>query len=199
VNILFVALGINGSSTGNPMAGGTGRLSQTSVVKIESGSGSKENDRQSLKTSEKTTAILQKLPTIVGWFLLFFVGGFLLYGSMFAAIGSAVDQDSGETQQFMLPVTVPLIISIAVSATIINNPQSPMAFWMSMIPFTSPIIMMMRIPFGVPVWQILLSVGILFATFAVMLYFSAKIYRIGIISYGKRFTFKDLWTWMRQA
>jgi ABC-2 type transport system permease protein len=131
-------------------------------------------------------------------FIYFFLGGYLLYGSLFAAIGGAVDNET-DTQQFMLPITVPLILSIILAQVIIQNPNGGVAFWFSMIPFTSPIIMLIRIPFGVPVWEIVLSMSLLAATFIGTTWLAGKIYRIGILMYGKKVNYKELWKWIRYS
>ena len=136
------------------------------------------------------------LTVMIGTFLFYFLFGYLLYGALFAAIGSAVDNET-DTQQFMLPVTVPLILSLVVAQTVIQNPESPLAFWLSMIPLTSPVIMMVRIPFGVPTWQIALSAGILILGFLGATWLAAKIYRTGILMYGKKSNYKELWKWIR--
>ncbi len=129
-------------------------------------------------------------------FLFYFLGGYLLYSSLFAAVGGAVDHDA-DVQQFMLPVSIPLIFSVAMTGVIANQPDGALALWMSMIPFTSPVIMMMRIPFGVPYWQIGLSAGILVLTFIFTTFLAGKIYRIGILIYGKKVGYSDLWKWIR--
>ncbi len=136
------------------------------------------------------------LPVMIMAFLCYFLFGYLLYGALFAAIGSAVDNET-DTQQFMLPVTVPLILSIVVAQTVIQNPESPLAFWMSMIPLTSPVIMMVRIPFGVPTWEIALSIGLLVLGFLGTTWLAAKIYRTGILMYGKKSNYQELWKWIR--
>ena len=128
-------------------------------------------------------------------FIFYFLGGYLLYASLFAAIGGAVDNDA-DTQQFMLPVSIPLILAVAMSGVIINQPDSSLAFWMSMIPFTSPITMMMRIPFGVPVWEILLSMGLLVAGFIFSTWVAGKIYKTGILMYGKKISYGVIWKWL---
>ena len=128
-------------------------------------------------------------------FLFYFLGGYLLYSSLFAAIGGAIDHDT-DSQQFMLPVSIPLIFSIALSGVIINQPDSALAFWMSMIPFTSPITMMMRIPFGVPMWQIYLSMGILIAGFIFTTWIAGKIYKTGILMYGQKVSYAIIWKWL---
>jgi ABC-2 type transport system permease protein len=129
-------------------------------------------------------------------FFAFFILGYLLYASMFSAVGSAVDNET-DTQQLVLPVTLPLIIGLLIMVNTFQYPDSNLSFWGSMIPFTSPMVMMARVPFGVPAWEMILSILILFATFLGMTYISAKIYRIGILSYGKKASWKDLWKWIK--
>lgn len=128
-------------------------------------------------------------------FIFYFLGGYLLYGAMFAAIGAAVDNET-DTQQFMMPVTIPLILSIVMAQFVINNPEGPIAFWFSMIPFTSPIIMMVRIPFGVPYWELALSMAILSVSFVAAVWLSGKIYRTGILMYGKKVSWGEMWKWL---
>ncbi|MDP2722360.1 MAG: ABC transporter permease [Bacteroidales bacterium] len=128
-------------------------------------------------------------------FIFYFLAGYLMYASLFAAIGGAVDNDA-DTQQFMLPVSIPLIFAVAMSGVIVNQPDSSLAFWMSIIPFTSPITMMMRIPFGVPEWQILLSMGLLVAGFIISTWIAGKIYKTGILMYGKKITYGVVWKWL---
>jgi ABC-2 type transport system permease protein len=136
------------------------------------------------------------IPVMLISFLIYFLGGYLLYASMFAAIGGAVDNET-DTQQFMMPITVPIILALVMMPSVIENPSGPLAMWLSMIPFTSPISMMMRIPFGVPVMQIIASMLILVATFVGMTWAAGKIYRTGILMYGKKVTYKELWKWLR--
>jgi len=133
---------------------------------------------------------------IVG-FVVYFVLGYLLYASFFAAIGSAVENEA-DTNQLQMPVTVPLLIAFFIAFYAFKAPDSPVVFWGSMIPFTSPIVMLARIPFGVPVWELAVSVLLLLVTFIVCGWASAKIYRIGILMFGKKTGFKDLWKWLRQ-
>ena len=118
-----------------------------------------------------------------------------MYGSLFAAIGSAVDAEA-DSQQFILPVTIPLIISFLLIQPIMDNPDGSLAFWMSIIPLTSPIIMMVRIPFGVADWQLILSMSILVISFILSTNIAAKIYRTGILMYGKKISYKELWKWL---
>lgn len=129
-------------------------------------------------------------------FLLYFAGGYLLFASIYAAIGGAVDSED-DTQQFMWPVTIIILIPVMLIANIINEPSGPIAFWLSIIPFTSPVTMMMRLPFGVPAWQLVLSLLLLFGGFVVMTWLSGKIYRTGILMYGKKVTWKEIIKWIK--
>jgi ABC-2 type transport system permease protein len=136
-------------------------------------------------------------PYILGTFLFYFIGGYLVYSALFAAVGSAVDNET-ETQQFMFPITLPLIFTFIVGMNlIVNNPDSPLAFWLSIIPFTSPIAMMIRIPFGVPAWELALSMTLLIAGFIFTTWVASRIYRVGILMYGKKVTYKELAKWFR--
>ncbi len=130
-------------------------------------------------------------------FIVYFVLGYLLYASFFAAIGSAVENEA-DTNQLQMPVTVPLLLAFFIALYAFNAPDSPIVWWGSMIPFTSPIVMLARIPFGVPTWELVLSGGLLVGTFVACAWVSAKIYKIGILMFGKKTTFKDLWKWLRQ-
>ncbi len=133
---------------------------------------------------------------ILWCFLLYFIGGYFLYSAMFAAVGSAVDSET-DTQQFATPISLMLIIPMICSSLIANAPDSSLALWMSMIPFTSPVGMMLRIPFGVPIWQIAVSVTILFATFILFTWFASKVYRTGILMYGKKVSWKEIFRWIK--
>ena len=130
-------------------------------------------------------------------FIIYFVLGYLLYASLFAAIGSAVENEA-DTQQLQMPVTIPLLLAFFIAFYAFKAPDSQVVFWGSIIPFTSPIVMLARIPFGVPFWELALSIGLLLVTFVVMAYVSAKIYKVGILMYGKKTTFKDLYKWLKQ-
>ena len=134
---------------------------------------------------------------ILGLFFVYFIFGYLLYASLFAAIGSAVENE-GDTQQLQLPLTIPLMLGYMIALYAFRAPDSSIAFWGSIIPFTSPIVMISRLPFGVPAWEIILSVALLVATFAFCAWASAKIYRVGILMFGKKSTWKDLWKWLKQ-
>ena len=144
------------------------------------------------------SAMNQPWLLIIFCFIFYFITGYLLYASVFAAIGSAVDNET-ETQQFMLPVTVPIIIGLMVAMGTMQNPDSPVAFWCSMIPLTSPIVMMARIPFGVPFWQIGISMLLMVVTFIGFVWMAAKIYRTGILMYGKKTSWKEMWKWLRYS
>lgn len=133
---------------------------------------------------------------IVVMFVIYFLGGYLLYASLFAAIGSAVDNET-DTQQFSMPIMLPIIFAIYAGIFSAENPDGPLAFWCSMIPFTSPIVMMVRLPFDVPFWQIALSVGILILSFVGTTWMAGKIYRTGILMYGKKVTWKEMWKWLK--
>ncbi len=129
-------------------------------------------------------------------FVVYFLGGYLLYGALFGAIGAAVD-DQTDTQQFMFPITMPLILSYIIGITVIlRNPDGPVAFWMSMIPFTSPIAMVIRLPFGVPLWQLALSITLLIIGFIGTVWVAARIYRVGVLMYGKKITYRELSKWL---
>jgi ABC-2 type transport system permease protein len=131
-------------------------------------------------------------------FFLFFIFGYLLYASLFAAIGSAVENEA-DTQQLQIPVTIPLLIGFFVAFYAFRSPESSLVWWFSMIPFTSPIVMLARIPFGVATWELILSIGLLILTFVACAWVSAKIYKVGILMYGKKSTFKDLWKWLKES
>nr|WP_320118260.1 ABC transporter permease [uncultured Marinifilum sp.] len=139
---------------------------------------------------------LAYVASILGAFVFFFLGGYLLYSALFAAVGSAVDNET-ETQQFMMPITIPLILALYIGFAVAKNPESSLAFWGSIIPFTSPIVMLVRIPFGVPLWELLLSMVLLIGTFLFITWIAAKIYRTGILMYGKKVSYKEIWKWLR--
>ena len=130
-------------------------------------------------------------------FIIYFALGYLLYASLFAAIGSAVENEA-DTTQLQMPITLPLMLAFFIALYAFNAPDSQIVWWGSMIPFTSPIVMLARIPFGVPMWELALSIALLVMTFGACGWLSAKIYKIGILMFGKKTTFKDLWKWLRQ-
>jgi len=131
-------------------------------------------------------------------FLFFFIFGYLLYASLFAAIGSGVENE-GDSSQLQIPITIPLMLGFFVALYAFKAPDSSLVFWFSMIPFTSPIVMLARIPFGVATWELVLSIVLLVGTFIVCAWASAKIYKVGILMYGKKSTFKDLWKWLKMS
>ena len=145
-----------------------------------------------------SSAMNQPWGLIIVCFIFYFVTGYLLYASVFAAIGSAVDNET-ETQQFMFPVTIPIILGLMVAMGTMTNPESSLSFWFSMIPLTSPIVMMARISFGVPYWQIAVSMFIMLITFGAFVWMAAKIYRTGILMYGKKTSWKEMWKWLRYS
>lgn len=156
----------------------------------------KNLDIQQIATEVSHILLDMNYVGIIGVFVFFFLFGYIFYSSMYAAIGSAVDNET-ETQQFTLFAVVPLMLGLYGSFTIMNNPDGPMAFWLSIIPFTSPVAMIARIPFGVPLWEILLSIFLLIASTLLMVFIASKIYRVGILMYGNKATLKEIWKWIR--
>jgi ABC-2 type transport system permease protein len=164
------------------------------------------NPNDPLDVSIEKSAVLDAMdavtsinfPVIIGGFLFYFLFGYLLYSALFAAIGAVVDNET-DTQQFMLPLTVPLILSITLAQNIASDPDGPLAFWLSTIPFTSPIAMMIRLPFGVSFWEIALSSSLVILAFIGTTWFAAKVYRTGILMYGKKPTYKEIWKWFRHS
>ncbi|TGE25597.1 ABC transporter permease [Hymenobacter aquaticus] len=191
------------------VAARTGQLSAPATVDAAGAAGPAQVGTAATPTKKKESAAARfqqsfsaglaslNLPLILGSFLFYFLGGYLFYGALFGAIGSAVDNET-DTQQFMLPITMPLILTIIIAqSVIIRDPNGTVAFWMSMIPFTSPIAMMMRIPFGaVPGWQLLLSMSLLIAGFVFTIWLAGRIYRVGILMYGKKVNYRELSRWM---
>ena len=190
-------------STALEMTGGEG-LEMTGGEGLEATTDSLAVPADSLAAAEPTgmEAVMStignlNLGLILVAFLIFFVFGYLLYASLFAAIGSGVENE-GDSTQLQLPVTIPLMIGFFVALYAFKAPDSQLVFWFSMIPFTSPIVMLARIPFGVATWELILSIVILILTFVGCAWASAKIYKVGILMYGKKSTFKDLWKWLKQ-
>lgn len=178
--LMFVAnsvLGLNTSTPTTELAMQTGKLADLKLYIAE----------------------IAKLPllSLVLYFIIYFIGGYFLYSSLYAAIGAAVDNET-DTQQFMFPVIMPLMLGVYIGFfTVMNEPHGTVATIFSMIPFTSPIVMLMRIPFGVPFYQIALSIALLFATFIGIVWIASKIYRVGILMYGKKPTWKELLKWLK--
>ena len=138
-------------------------------------------------------------PVILGSFLFYFIGGYLFYSALFAAIGSVINEDPQEAQSLMLPITMPIIFGFIIMTSNIDTPDSPAMFWASIIPFTSPIVMMARIPTGPPLWEIALSMSLLIGGFIFTTWFAGKIYRTGILLYGKKASWKEMITWIRRS
>ena len=134
---------------------------------------------------------------IILCFFFFFVVGYLIYASLYAAMGSVVDNES-DSQQYTLPITLPLLLSIIVVPSIANNPNGSLAFWFSMIPLTSPVSMLVRLPAGVPLWQVFLSMGLAVAFLVFCIWFAAKVYRMGILMYGKKVSWREIFKWLRK-
>ena len=156
-----------------------------------------------LQAAEPVSELVQGLtainfPLLIGMFLFYFVFGYLLYASLFAACGALVDQGT-DSQSFSLPVTIPLLLTFLLLPAMINEPSGGLSTWLSIIPFTSPVAMLFRIPFGVPILQLVLSMVLLVATFPLCTWVAAKIYRSGILLYGKKITWKDLFSWFRRG
>ena len=138
-------------------------------------------------------------PVMISLFFFYFIGGYLIYAALFATIGAAVDNET-DSQQFLLPIMTPLYLAYFLSTMMIENPESPAAFWGSIIPFTSPIVMMVRVSMGIEssqYWELALSMILLVLGFLATTWFASKIYRVGILMYGKKVSYKELWKWLR--
>ncbi|MBV8328673.1 ABC transporter permease [Chryseobacterium sp.] len=153
-------------------------------------------DITQLATQISHSLLEMNFPLIIFVFIIFFLLGYIFYSSIYAAIGSAVDNET-ETQQFTLFAVLPLMLGMYGSFSLMNNPDGPLGFWLSIIPFTSPVAMIARIPFGVPAWQIALSIALLLGTTIFMIFVAGKIYRVGILMYGNKATLKELWKWVK--
>ena len=188
--------------------GGLLMMITTFVLGLESGStmpteamssGAIPLDTDIVATIQNYIGEILKMPLITMFvsFIVFFIGGYFLYSSLYAAIGAAVDNET-DSQQFLFPIMLPLMLAVYVGFfTVINDPHGTVATVFSMIPFTSPIVMLMRIPFGVPVWQIIVSVCLLFATFILFVWLASKIYRVGVLMYGTKPSWKELYKWLK--
>lgn len=200
---LWVVLSI-GIYQGILLTFGGESLNQLQKQKTEQVESSLPDSNLSAMNPDKMTEVVEQLqnkmntidfPVVIGCFIFFFLGGYLLYGSLFAAVGAAVDNET-DTQQFMMPITIPLIISIVIAQLVMDNPDGQLAFWGSLFPLTSPILMMVRVPFGVDTWEVVLSMVILIISFIGTTALAGKIYRIGILMYGKKPTFKEIGKWI---
>ncbi|MEW6469005.1 MAG: ABC transporter permease [Bacteroidota bacterium] len=159
----------------------------------------KSDGEQKLENAELTQIYMDVMsrnyPVLIAVFIFYFLGGYLLYSALFAAVGAAVDNET-ETQQFMLPITIPLIFAFVMAQAVMQDPESPLGFWLSVIPFTSPVIMMVRLPFGVPAGELALSMCLLIAGFIFTTWLAGRIYRTGILMYGKKVTWRELGKWL---
>ena len=196
----FSMFGVMDSIVGDPAQ--AEQMMQMAGMEAAMGGVSAEDMMAMTQDDSEMGAILSTLKDI-NWgqmifaFVIYFVLGYLLYASFFAAIGSAVENEA-DTNQLQMPITVPLLLAFFIAIYAFNAPDSSVVWWGSMIPFTSPIVMLARIPFGVPMWELVLSIALLVATFIGCGWASAKIYKIGILMFGKKTTFKDLWKWLKQ-
>ena len=166
----------------------------------------KQGSSSNFKELQKTDSRLEALEmisdlkgvdftAIIIYFFLYFIGGYLFYSALFAAVGSAIDSDS-DTQQFIMPITLPLVIAYMMSISVMQNPEGTVAFWGSMIPFTSPVVMLVRLPTGVPMWQLITSLTLLVVGFIFTTWIAGRIYRTGILMYGKKVTWKEMIKWI---
>jgi ABC-2 type transport system permease protein len=166
--------------------------------------GSSEQTSEAMRTLASAQLNLSAInwPLIIGCFIFYFIGGYLFYASLFAAVGSAVNEDAQDAQSLTFPITMPIIIAILIMINSINDPTSTLAKWSSIIPFFSPVVMMSRVPFGVPstvaFWELGLSMILLVGGFLLTTWLSAKIYRTGILLYGKKPTWKEMIKWVRR-
>ena len=200
--VLTVAIvGIAGAVTGNKLLGGANPTELVEMAGVSSDQA--EAVVAAVEDSDEISSILSTvtnlpLGRILICFVIFFLFGYMLYASVFAAIGSGGESEA-DTQQLQIPVTIPLLLGFFVAIYAFKAPDSALVFWGSMIPFTSPIVMMARLPFGVPVWELVVSIVLLIGTFVLFAWASAKIYKVGILMFGKKSTWKDLWKWFKQS
>jgi ABC-2 type transport system permease protein len=196
--VLWLLLGTAISTAIGAMGLGTGP-SNAPVASTTTGTASVPGTVNSLPADAQADwmQILGQMPweTIIPFFLFYFLGGYFLYAALFAAVGSAVDSE-GDSQQLMLPISLPIILSFVASQFVMQNPHGSLAFWMSMIPLTSPVVMVVRLPFGVPGWELALSMFLLVATFIVAVWLAGRIFRIGVLMYGQKVSFNLLRKWL---
>ncbi|MBC8154163.1 MAG: ABC transporter permease [Bacteroidetes bacterium] len=201
--LLWILLTFGITSVGGSLLGGKlakGRDVAQSAQMSQVGPGGQVSAAADDMKKSPVTEIMQaisslNLPLIIGCFLFYFLGGYLLYSALFGAVGAAVDNET-ETQQFMLPITLPIVFSFIIAQFVLRDPNGSLAFWASIVPLTSPIIMMVRIPLGVPVWELLLSMTLLVLGFIGTTWLAARIYRVGILMYGKKTTYRELSKWI---
>ena len=196
---LAIVVGVNAFIGMDELLGSPENAEQ--IMEMAGGQADMMGDVMAASANSEMEAVISTIsqinfPLVIGSFLLFFIFGYLLYSSMFAAIGSAVDNEA-DTNQLLIPVTIPILAAFFIAFASIDNPESPLLLWASYIPFTSPICMMMRIVNGIPSWEIWASLAILIVTTFLMMYLSAKIYKVGILMFGKKSSFKDMWKWLK--
>lgn len=196
---LAIVVGVNAFIGMDELLGSPENAEQ--IMEMAGGQADMMGDVMAASANSEMGAVISTIsqinfPLVIGSFLLFFIFGYLLYSSMFAAIGSAVDNEA-DTNQLLIPVTIPILAAFFIAFASIDNPESPLLLWASYIPFTSPICMMMRIVNGIPSWEIWASLAILIVTTFLMMYLSAKIYKVGILMFGKKSSFKDMWKWLK--
>lgn len=203
IALTLVIVGVVGGVAGKKIVENT---DPSELIQSMGGAGVHPVDADAIAASMSETGqfdvildTLRNLPLglILVCFALYFLFGYMLYASLFAAIGSAVENE-GDSQQLQIPLTIPLMLGLFISLYAFKAPDSAVAFWGSMIPFTSPIVMLARLPFGVAAWEIIVSIVVLILSFAACAWISAKIYKVGILMFGKKSTWKDLWNWFRQ-
>ncbi|WP_461043318.1 ABC transporter permease [Spirosoma harenae] len=199
--MLWIVLTAGLITLGSSIMGQSKEMTQSSVTSRMDGMPGQREVQQKMAKDKNPVANVMKaiktlnLPLIIACFLFYFLGGYLLYSALFGAIGAAVDSET-ETQQFMFPIMMPIIAAIAFAQIAVKDPDGPLAFWTSIIPFTSPVVMMVRVPFGVPAWELILSMLLLVAGFVGTTWIAARIYRVGILMYGKKVSFRELSKWV---
>ena len=196
--LTLAIVGVVGAVSGQKLLGGSDptELAQTMGLSADQAQAVASVAEPGTASVVMTTLGNMPFGRIIICFLVFFIFGYMLYASLFAAIGSAVENEA-DTQQLQIPLTIPLLIAFFIALYAFKAPDSSIVFWGSIIPFTSPIVMLARIPFGVELWEILLSVALLVATFVLCAWFSAKVYKVGILMFGKKSSWKDLWKWLK--
>ncbi len=199
--MLWIILTVGLMTVGSQIVGNPKETAQSAVTARMNGMPGGQEVQHKMATAKNPVAEIMtaietlNLPLIVACFLFYFLGGYLLYSALFGAVGAAVDNET-ETQQFMFPIMMPIIAAIAFAQIAVRDPDGPLAFWTSIIPFTSPVVMMVRIPFGVPAWELVLSMVLLVLGFIGTTWLAARIYRVGILMYGKKVSFRELAKWV---
>ena len=198
--LLWIVLTVGLITVGSSVLGQKETAQSAMTARMNGMPGGADVQRKMATAENPVVSVMKAIETlpitlIVACFLFYFLGGYLLYSALFGAVGAAVDSET-ETQQFMFPIMMPIIAAIAFAQIAVRDPDGPLAFWTSMIPFTSPVVMMVRVPFGVPGWQLALSMGLLVLGFIGTTWIAARIYRVGILMYGKKTSFRELSKWV---